>query len=188
MTTDVGQENKEFSVTKEIFDWIEAIIIALVCVIIIMTLVFKIIGVKGISMVDTLHENDRVIISPLFYTPAQGDIVVISEPGFKEEPIIKRIIAVGGQTVDIDYDADKVYVDGVALDEPYINESDMRPLGDLVLPAEVPEGHVFVMGDNRNRSADSRDSAVGMVDERNILGRAVLRIYPFNAFGTLGHG
>ena len=109
-----------------------------------------------------------------------GDIVVITEPNYFNEPLIKRVIATGGQIVDIDYGSSTVYVDGVALEEPYINESFiLQNSDDITFPYTVPEGHLFCMGDNRNHSTDSRSTLIGAVDERYILGRAMLRILPF---------
>ena len=102
-----------------------------------------------------------------------------------EQPIVKRVIAVGGQTVNIDYTENTVYVDGVALDEPYINEL-MEDLGpESITHAEVPEGSIFVMGDNRNHSSDSRSPRLGFVDERYVLGRALMVLLPFQDFGVI---
>lgn len=142
------------------------------------------IGVVGSSMVDTLHEGDRIIISNLFYTPKQGDIVVLRKETLRDDAIVKRVIAVAGQTVDIDFEKGIVYVDGVAIDEPYIYEPTFA-CEDFDGEVTVPDGCVFCMGDNRNGSTDSRDSRVGMIDTREILGRAILRVYPLNVFGTV---
>ena len=166
------------------FDWIQMIVTALVTCILIFVFLGRTVGVIGPSMEKTLIEGDRLIISNLFYTPKYGDIVVLRKDTFKNEPIIKRVIATEGQTVDIDFDAGVVYIDGVALDEPYINApTTLRE--DFQKPVTVPEGCVFVMGDNRNRSTDSRTDSIGCVDTRYIIGRAIFRIYPFNKIGTL---
>ena len=135
-------------------------------------------------MESTLFSRDRVLISNLFYTPEQGDIVVFRKASYKEEALIKRVIALEGQTVDIDFEEGLVYVDGVALNEPYVNTPTNMQL-DFEGEITVPEGCVFVLGDNRNKSNDSRDDRIGCIDERFILGRVVLRITPLSHFGTM---
>ena len=130
-------------------------------------------------MESTLFENDWLITMEQDEY-VYGDIVVITEPNYFNEPLIKRVIATAGQIVDIDYSSSTVYVDGVALEEPYINESFiLQNNDDITFPYTVPEGHLFCMGDNRNHSTDSRSTLIGAVDERYILGRAMLRILPF---------
>ena len=167
-----------------VLDWLQTIVTALVACILIFVFLGRTVGVIGPSMEQTLIEGDRLIISNLFYTPKYGDIVVLRKDTFKDEPIIKRVIATEGQTVDIDFETGVVYVDGAALDEPYANTpTTLRE--DFEDPVTVPEGSVFVMGDNRNRSTDSRTESIGCVDTRYIIGRAVFRIYPFNKIGSL---
>lgn len=166
------------------FDWVQCVVTALLVCILLFVFAGRIVNVIGPSMESTLFEGDRLIITRLFYTPRQGDIVVLRTSAFKDEAIIKRIIAVGGQTVDIDFDKGIVYVDGEALDEDYINEPTLRPL-DFDDEITVPEGSVFVLGDNRNKSNDSRDERIGCVDTRCILGRAIWRVTPFQKFGSL---
>lgn len=174
-----------FDIKCELFDWVEALVTALSLIVLVFALVVRLIGVVGSSMYPTLNEGDQLIISNLFYEhPKQNDIVVLTKENFMEEPIIKRIIAVGGQTIDIDFHTHEVSVDGVVLDEPYIAELTERAEG-MVFPQKVPEGCVFVMGDNRNNSTDSRDLRIGMVDNRYILGRVLFRVYPFNKFGSV---
>lgn len=166
------------------FDWIQTIVTALVACILVFVFVGRTVGVIGPSMQQTLVEGDRLVISNLFYTPKYGDIVVLRKDTFKNEPIIKRVIATEGQTVDIDFDAGVVYVDGAALDEPYVNAPTYER-EDFEGPVTVPEGCVFVMGDNRNRSTDSRYAAIGCVDVRYILGKAMFRITPLSKFGSI---
>ncbi len=178
----------------EVFDWLEIIVASVIIVTVLFTFVFKVVTISGNSMLNTLHSGERIIISKLFYTPERGDIVVISRntdnsPDYssRETCIVKRIIATEGQVVDIDFSLGIVSVDGVPLDEPY-TYTPTNTRGDVIFPVTVPEGHVFVLGDNRNVSADSRKSTLGnngMVDERNILGRALLRFLPFSRFGVL---
>lgn len=172
------------SVKYEIYDWVESAVFAVMCMVLILMFIGRIVWVDGSSMEPTLHNGDRLISSRLFYTPDYGDIVVITQPNPKNEPLIKRVIATEGQVVDIDFKTGIVSVDGNQLLEPYTKEPTYSKY-DVDFPIEVPQGHVFVMGDNRNDSWDSRDSAVGMVDERYILGRVVLRLMPFEDFGKL---
>ncbi|MEG1886973.1 MAG: signal peptidase I [Oscillospiraceae bacterium] len=174
----------------EIYEWVDCIVVAVVFVVLLFTFVFRIVGIIGPSMKDTLHENDKIIISNFMYEPEQGDIVVISrnytnDHGYAyEEPIIKRVIAVEGQTVDIDFDKGIVYVDGSTLDEPYTRTLTTNRY-DVVFPVRIGENQVFVLGDNRLESLDSRSTRIGIVDKRYVLGKAVFRIYPFNKFGGL---
>ena len=171
----------------ELYDWLQCIVSALLICILVFVFAARGIGVLGTSMVPTLRGGeladgaaiggDRLLVSKLFYEPKQGDIVVLRKPSFKDEPIVKRVIAVGGQTIDIDFDAGIVYVDGEPLKEDYVNEPTHRRI-DFEGPVTVPEGYVFVMGDNRNASTDSRDSKISVVDERYILGKAYLLVMP----------
>lgn len=182
---DLSREKKPSrDFAREVFEWCEAIVFSLVFVVLIFTFVFRIVGVEGDSMMPTLYNDDRVIITHLFYTPKAGDIVVVTKPTSIEKPIIKRIIATENQEVYIDFNTNEVFVDGNLLDEPYIAEP-TRKKSDVDFPVTVPPGHVFVMGDNRNNSRDSREAQIGMIDERYILGKAVFRIYPFNKIGKL---
>lgn len=162
---------------------LQSLIIVLVGLVLVFTFVGRLTMVDGTSMVPTLLHGEMMIVRSAGYEPQQGDIVVLTQASFREEAIVKRLIAKGGQTVEIDYDAGTVTVDGVVLDEPYINEP-MLPCGD-VTSITVPEGCVFVMGDNRNVSADSRYNYVGVVDERRILGQAVAVIFPLQQFEIL---
>ena len=169
-------EEKE-SARGEVYDWLQCIVSALLICVLVFVFIARLIGVVGSSMYPTLKDGDRIIISRLFYTPQAGDIVVLRKASFKDEPIVKRIIAVAGQTVDFDFDTGAVYVDGVELEEDYINAPTFESL-DITGPVTVPEGCVFVMGDNRNASTDSRDARIGCVDTRYIMGRALMLIIP----------
>ena len=164
----------------ELYDWIQCVVSAVVCGIFIFVFIGRTIGVEGPSMFPTLHWNDRVIMSGLFYTPKFGDIVIFraSSDAFGTTPLVKRVIATEGQTVNINFETGEVFVDGELLhEEHYINEpthSRIHFSGEVT----VPPGHVFVMGDNRNHSADSRDNRIGMVDTRYILGKVLLLLIP----------
>ena len=174
-------EKKPFS---GLYDLVSVLATAVVAVAIAFVLIFRTVGVSGNSMYPTLENYDRIILSAFLCEPENGDIVVTCQPSKSpviEDVLIKRVIATGGQTVDIDFETSTVYVDGVALDEPYINEP-TRDREDFYAPVTVPEGYVFVMGDNRNNSTDSRDSRVGLIREEYILGRALFRMMPFGQF------
>ena len=163
----------------ELYDWLECVISAIICAIFVFVFIGRTIGVEGDSMRRTLYWNDRVVMSNLFYTPKNGDIVVFHAPAprFNGVPLVKRVIAVGGQTVDIDFDTGDVYVDGIIQNEPFISEKTTRRL-DFEGPVTVPEGYIFAMGDNRNQSKDSRDNEVGFVDTRYILGKVLFILIP----------
>lgn len=179
-----GQLSKNQALRLEIYDLLECAAAALVICVLIFVFAVKIVNVDGSSMNPTLADRDKLLVSDLFFTPKQGDIVVVKIAEFDSEPLVKRIIATQGQTVDIDFSAGVVYVDGKALDEPY-TASPTNDREDFSGPQTVPPGCVFVMGDNRNRSTDSRYSLIGMVDERLIIGRAYITIFPFQHFGSV---
>jgi signal peptidase I len=171
--------------TSGLYEWAESIVYTLAVVVIIFTFICRQVSVEGPSMENTLHDGDRVVICNLNYTPKQGDIIVLSTKAV-EKPIIKRVIAVAGQTVNVDYNVGKVYVDGKEYDAPIKEPMHALNRTDLVkLPAKVPQGCVFVMGDNRNVSYDSRYTEIGMINTKNISGRALFRMWPFNSFGFL---
>lgn len=167
-----------------LYDWADALVYALIAIVLLFTLLIRMTGVIGDSMKPTLHENDKLIISNLFYTPKRGDVVVVTKKSFRAEPIVKRVIATAGQTIDIQFDTGAVYVDGVLQEEPYIADATVRS-GDMTFPLYVPEGFLFVMGDNRNHSTDSRFSEVGLIDERMVLGKVLFRVFPLNAIGSV---
>jgi signal peptidase I len=178
-------EKTKNSARQEAYDWITCVVSALVCAILIFVFVGRIIGVSGDSMKNTLLDGERIVISNLFYKPKQGDIVVLNKYSFLDEPIVKRVIAVEGQTVDIDFDTGEVRVDGELLHEDYIAAATHR-FYDVTFPQTVPEGCVFVMGDNRNASNDSRNSELGMVDRRCIMGKAYMILLPISKLRFLG--
>lgn len=177
---------EEFKV--DLFFWLQALVVALAVMILIFTFVGRIITVDGSSMLPTLHDKDVMILRSIGYHPKQGDIVVLTKDfgHYQDSPIVKRVIAVGGQSVRIDYAESKVYVDGVALDEPYTLDNYLiEPHSSTYSITEmvVPEGSVFVLGDNRNNSSDSRHVELGAIDERYIIGKTVLTL-PIGSFLT----
>ena len=149
-------------------------------------LLFRVVVVVGSSMYDTLVDGDRLVLisNVLYRNPKQGDVIVASKDDFRNgECIIKRIIATEGQSVDIDFTEGYVYVDGVRLQEDYTYTKTVRDEG-MRFPLTVPEGCVFVMGDNRDASMDSRDPQIGFIDEREILGKAIFLMMPGTHFNT----
>lgn len=169
---------------SELFNWADALVTALIFIVLLFALVVRTSGVDGLSMYPTLNDRDQLLISHLFYTPKKGDIVVIRKESFMSEPIVKRIIATEGDKIDIDFERHIVYVNDEALDEPYINAPTARSF-DMTFPSTVPKGCIFVMGDNRNESTDSRNSMVGFIDTRMILGRVILRYFPIGGLGPV---
>ena len=171
---------------SEVYDWLQCIVTALVFCVLLFVFVVRMVDVVGTSMVPTLQNSDKMIVSNILYTPRQGDIIVFKKVQFKDEALVKRVIATAGQTVDIDFNRGIVYVDGAALDEPYIAELTAYQ-SDFNGPKTVPKGCIFVMGDNRNASTDSRDSRIGMVDTRLVIGKVYAIVFPFNNFGSVYH-
>ena len=173
----------ETTTRGEIYDWMQSLVFALIICIIVFVFIFRIVDVSGDSMNPTLLNGDKLVVSDVFYKPKQGDIVIFRKDEYKAEALVKRVIATEGQTIEIDCDRGRVYVDGELLDEPYIAEPTHNQL-DFQGPPTVPEGCVFVMGDNRNASSDSRRAQIGMVDERLIVGKVLLRVFPFDSIGV----
>ncbi len=170
---------------KDSYDWIMSLLIALVVSVSLFVFFVRIIDVSGTSMVPTLHNEDKMFVSNLFYTPQAGDVVVFKTDSYDpNKALVKRVIATEGQTVNIDFDNGIVYIDGVPIQEDYIAEVTTTKL-DFIGPKKVPEGCVFVMGDNRNMSTDSRKAEIGMVDHRMILGRAYAIIFPITEIGWI---
>lgn len=176
------------SAAKELFEWVELFAYSVSIVIILFTFICRIAVVSGPSMEKTLFDREVLLVSDLFYEPKQGDVIVFqSNTILDNEAIVKRVIATEGQTVDIDFENWIVYVDGEAIEEPYINFEAGRYMNgsDYSYPLTVEEGKIFVMGDNRNHSTDSRDDRIGQVDTRFVLGKVLVRILPFDTFGII---
>jgi len=178
VTAEAPKKKKKKTLIAELYDWLETFCLALAIMVVLFLFVFRYVTVDGNSMNNTLFDGDKLIISNFNYEPETGDIVVIYIEG-ANKPYIKRVIATEGQTVKIDFEKWEVYVDGVLLDEPYVNFREGEDMhyaafynGEFV----VPEGQVYVMGDNRNYSTDSR--VLGCLEEHNIIGRVIIRLGP----------
>ena len=179
----------------DLFDWLQMVMGCILAAVLLFNCFARLTQVDGESMTNTLQDGEMMLVWSLGYHPKAGDIVVVNKKTatfLDDRAIVKRVIATGGQTVDIDYGTSTVYVDGVALDEPYIRE----PMGVPYTPSaydstgvqthwEVPEGSIFVMGDNRNKSTDSRDARLGAIDEDYVLGKVVCGLWPPSKIGPL---
>ena len=174
---------KKSTVVSAVYDWTQSLIFALAAVLIILTFFLRLVDVSGTSMMNTLQSGDKVVVTSFMYKPDNGDIVVISHGAEYSKPIIKRVIATEGQSLSIDFKKGTVTVDGKTLNEDYIigftNESDAE------IPKVIPEGKVFVMGDNRSVSLDSRSKQIGLINEDDIIGKAQFVVYPFNSIKYL---
>ncbi|MFZ2537742.1 MAG: signal peptidase I [Oscillospiraceae bacterium] len=173
----VEKPKDKFDIKKEIFSWVEIIVFTIIFMSILMTVVFRMSPVDGESMEPTLQDCDRIVTTNIHGAYHYNDVVVIRRKD--DTTLVKRIIALSGDKIDINFETGSVYVNDKLLSEPFINEI-TKNRENFVGPVIVPQGHVFVMGDNRNRSDDSRIAKIGMIDKRNILGKVIFRIFPFN--------
>ena len=178
-----GKEQGSFAAAC--YEWVEALITALTAVMILFVFLFRVnIGVIGDSMKPNYQDGYRVFVSCVDHRLSRGDIVVVDSNATKlKERIIKRVIATEGQKVNIDFDTGIVSVDGQELDESaYIKNGITKNQYDLKFPQTVPPGHIFVLGDNRTISNDSRSSDIGMIDCRYVIGKVDFLLKPFRGF------
>ena len=177
---------RDGSASRDLYLNVRVLVGMMAAFVLLFTFVVRVIVVSGPSMESTLWERDLILVWSLGYEPKQGDIVVLTQERYQEDSIIKRVIATGGQRVDIDYGSGTVQVDGKAIAEDYINEPMRLPnWGEGVNHVTVPEGCIFVMGDNRNHSADSRHPDIGIVDNRCVIGRGLAVLFPFSRWQGL---
>lgn len=162
----------------QMYDLAGSVLAALVIIFIVFTFMFRAVSVVGDSMNPTLTNGDWLLVNAKSEYD-RGDIIIITQPNDRNEPLVKRVVALGGETIDIDFATHEVKINGEVIDEPYIFEPTQLSY-DVTFPYHVPEGCVFAMGDNRNNSLDSRSSRIGPIDERYILGKAFIRILPFD--------
>lgn len=173
-----------YEMTGLLYDFVEMLGVVAVILMLVFSFVIRLNIVDGSSMVDTLHDREYVIVAELGYTPVRGDIVIVDDQSAVpyDHPIVKRVIATGGQTVDIDFTTWTLTVDGEVVDESAYRHLEGSTLtAEYPFPITVPDGSIFVLGDNRNYSADSRQIEIGCVDERCVVGHAVARIFPIGS-------
>ena len=185
------QAKKKSSWLKEAVDYMEIFVFAICFVILLFSFAFRLCTVEGESMENTLYEKESLIVTDLFYTPKREDIIVFHQTGTLNEPVVKRVIATEGETVHLSYTMDTMIVtvtdqngNQTVLEEPYM-KYDSYPLYYAPTTITVPEGKLFVMGDNRNNSKDSRHPDIGLVDSRRVLGKVILRVSPLSRIGTV---
>ena len=180
-------KGKRSDIQNSLLLYLHDLVTLLAAILLVLLLLFRIVIVSGPSMNNTLLDGDYLLLlsNNLYPNPKHGDIIVASKDDFKDgEPIIKRVIATEGQTVDIDFAAGVVYVDGSALQEDYTLTPTNLAEG-IEFPITVDEGCLFVMGDNRNESKDSRNPEIGLVDKREVLGKAIFLMIPGTDGGTV---
>ena len=177
-----GKEKKPLNVKKEILSWILTIAVAVAAALLIRTFLFEPIRVDGESMCDTLQDGEIMLVTKpeyLFGDPQRGDVVICKYPG-RTENFVKRVMGIPGDVIEIR--SNVVYRNGEALDEPYLTP-ERNDNGFSMAPFTLGEDEYFVMGDNRNASSDSRKAEIGMVDERLIVGKVLLRVFPLDSIG-----
>lgn len=198
---EITPEEKKQKTIEDVYDWAEVFAVSVAIVVLMLTFAIRIATVRGNSMRETLHNGDVLIISDTFYTPSQGDIVVVQQKNSVfGAPLVKRVIATGGQTLEIDFYSWQVYVDGRLMEDDFVRrvsgEMDvenyysiyykfLKENDDGGYTMTIPDGYIFVMGDNRNESSDSRSSAVGLVRKNEIMGKVIFRLFPLGKIGAV---
>ncbi len=180
---DVLSPEERFSLKKSIRDLCR-VVCAAAALFLAVTCFFKPALTRGDSMAPTLQDGDRTVISAFGYTPRRGDVVVLRDPSQTGKHLVKRVIGLEGDQVDIDFGLGTVYVNGLALEEPYCSEPTFAAY-DVEFPVVVPEKHIFVLGDNRNFSHDSRSADMGMIPVDGVEGKVIWRFYPLNRMGVI---
>ncbi len=175
-------EKRQREKNTMMLDWFEAILMAVVVMFLVLVFAVRMVNVNGVSMEPTLQDGNQLIVLSAAYQPQRGDIVVVSGDNTVGLPIVKRVIGLGGDEVDIDFESGEVRVNGEILEEDYISAATTLAY-DVQFPLIVPDGYLFLLGDNRPQSKDSRDSEIGFVDERDLLGKVIWRLFPINEFG-----
>lgn len=174
------------NVRSSIAEWLDAMVFSLVVIVLLYTFFFRVITVSGGSMENTLTGGDRVIVRCIAYKPQRGDIIVVDSFSRYGAPLVKRVIALAGDEVNIDFSTGAVTVNGQLLDEPYLYNGELTTKSyDVTFPLTVSEGCVFVLGDHRGVSLDSRSTDIGLIDVRDILGKVTMRIFPFGKLGSV---
>ena len=178
------EQEKRNGTARATIEWVESLAFATALLLLVFVFFVRAVTVSGSSMESTLFGGDKILVRSIGYTPKRGDVIVVD--GYTEygEPLVKRVIALGGDTVDIDFETSEIWVNGVLLEEPYLGSTPFRK-GDVTFPLTVPQGTAFVMGDNRRESLDSRDSSVGFIDTIDILVKVFFRIFPFSSIGVI---
>lgn len=175
--------NHKFSLSKVVYSALGTLLLCVMCVLLLFTFIFRTVIVDGNSMNPGLSDGDKIIISNFLYNPDYGDIIAIGRTPDDAGAIIKRVIALGGDEVNINFETHIITVNGRVITENYRVAAPISHKGDVDFPVTVPEGCVFVLGDNRNDSRDSRFSDIGFIDLGDISGKAIIRISPYGGFG-----
>ncbi|MBQ8027730.1 MAG: signal peptidase I [Clostridia bacterium] len=172
--------------TKSVVELVSVVASSIVAIMVVFTFIFRIVGVSGPSMMNTLKNGDWLIVSAFITEPERGDIVIVTQPNAYNEPIVKRVIAVEGDTIDIDFSTGDVKINGEVINEPYIATPTITDEGAWHYPITLKEDQVFVMGDNREHSSDSRSPDIGLIDEDYILGQVLMRFAPISEIKFFG--